>query len=199
LNFSIRRSGTMINRAKILYLVLGIGIGIVIASIIYSLYPTTKYVELTDEMIIEKAKDLGMVSLKESLNLEDNKDNPEREDTTNSNESIEGIDIEGQNATENDIDAIEDLNSNEKANIDGNNEFEEEKEQVVRLEVEWKETLTDVANKLYELGLIDDVENFRSYAIKNGYSRVIRVGQFEIKQNSSYDEILKILTKKNKY
>ena len=189
----------MINRAKILYLVLGIGIGIVIASIIYSLYPTTKYVELTDEMIIEKAKDLGMVSLKESLNLEDNKDNPEREDNTNINESIEGIDIEGQNATENDIDAIEDLNSNEKANIDGNNEFEEEKEQVVRLEVEWKETLTDVANKLYELGLIDDVENFRSYAIKNGYSRVIRVGQFEIKQNSSYDEILKILTKKNKY
>lgn len=64
----------MEKRNKILYLIMGIGIGIVISSTLYSFFPVTKYVELSDDIIIEKAKALGMVSLKESLNIKSNED-----------------------------------------------------------------------------------------------------------------------------
>ena len=46
----------MEKRNKILYLIMGIGIGIVISSTLYSFFPVTKYVELSDDIIIEKQK-----------------------------------------------------------------------------------------------------------------------------------------------
>lgn len=67
----------MERRYKLSYLILGIGIGILVTSTLYSNFPNVKYVEFTDDIIIEKAKELGMVNLKESINL-DNLSNNEK-------------------------------------------------------------------------------------------------------------------------
>lgn len=55
---------------KLIYLILGIGIGIILTNIVYSLYPKVEYVDLSDDKIIERAMDLGMVKLKESIKIE---------------------------------------------------------------------------------------------------------------------------------
>lgn len=54
------------------YILLGVGIGIIITSVFFMLNPKIKYVEYSNEAIIEKAKDLGMIPLKESINKNGN-------------------------------------------------------------------------------------------------------------------------------
>lgn len=69
------------NKNKILYLILGIGIGMIVTNILHSFYPKLEYIELSDDTIIERARDLGMVNLKKGIKIEkeivDNKDEGE--------------------------------------------------------------------------------------------------------------------------
>jgi cell division protein YceG involved in septum cleavage len=49
---------------------LGIGIGIILTSFVFVLKPQIQYKEYTNEEIINKAKELGMVSFKENINTD---------------------------------------------------------------------------------------------------------------------------------
>lgn len=60
----------MLRKNKIIYLILGIGIGIIITNIINTAYPKIEYIELSDEIIEKKAMELGMVKLKENIQTE---------------------------------------------------------------------------------------------------------------------------------
>lgn len=55
------------DKKSILLLVLGLGIGLLISSIFYNIYPKIEYKPITDQEIIERSKTLGMVSLKETI------------------------------------------------------------------------------------------------------------------------------------
>jgi hypothetical protein len=57
----------MDKKSKIIYLILGLGMGIILTNTLYSFYPVVKYNDLSDDMIIERSRELGMVSLKESI------------------------------------------------------------------------------------------------------------------------------------
>lgn len=62
------------------YILFGVGIGIIVTSVFFFLKPNVKYKEYTNEEIIEKATELGMVTIKESLNT-NRKENIEKEET----------------------------------------------------------------------------------------------------------------------
>ncbi|MCF6465903.1 endolytic transglycosylase MltG [Clostridium sp. Cult2] len=64
----------MFNRYRLPFLLLGIGIGIIFTSILYTLNPNYIYKEYTEEEIAAKATDLGMVFLKENINTTPRKD-----------------------------------------------------------------------------------------------------------------------------
>lgn len=59
----------MEDKNKIIYLMLGLGIGIIIANILHSFYPKYQLIDLSDDQIIERATELGMVKLKESIKI----------------------------------------------------------------------------------------------------------------------------------
>lgn len=68
----------MLNKYRMPFLLLGIGIGIILTNTIYKFNPTIEYREASEEEIIEQATDLGMVFIKENIeisskNEEDNK------------------------------------------------------------------------------------------------------------------------------
>lgn len=63
-------------KQKFPFILLGVGIGIIITNTVYCLNPIVEYKEYTQEEIIEKAKDLGMVFVKESIDV----DNQSKED-----------------------------------------------------------------------------------------------------------------------
>jgi len=61
----------MLFRQKIPYILLGIGMGILLTNIIYNFHPNVEYKEYSEEEIIEKAKELGMVFLKDTIKVND--------------------------------------------------------------------------------------------------------------------------------
>ncbi|WP_416198145.1 MAG: YceG-like family protein [Sporanaerobacter sp.] len=60
----------MKGKLNIVYMTLGIGIGIILTSFVFVLKPQIQYKEYTNEEIINKAKELGMVSFKENINTD---------------------------------------------------------------------------------------------------------------------------------
>ncbi len=65
-------------KTKIVYLTLGLGIGLVISNILYSIFPNFKYIDLSESDIIERAQELGYVSIKEKIKAEEDKEEPEK-------------------------------------------------------------------------------------------------------------------------
>ncbi len=63
----------MKGKNKIVYLILGIGIGIIVTNILNSAYPKIEYVELSEEKIIKEASELGMVKIKENIDTKKTK------------------------------------------------------------------------------------------------------------------------------
>lgn len=51
-----------------------------------------------------------------------------------------------------------------------------------------------VAQQLKRAGIVDDVEEFDEYLCDHGYDSVLRVGQFQIPVDSTYQDIARILT-----
>lgn len=73
----------VLNKKLAIYLILiGVGIGIIIGTSINILNPTIVYMDYTDDEIRSKAKDLGMIDLKENIaqNMEDIKKQEEQEE-----------------------------------------------------------------------------------------------------------------------
>ncbi|MGJ0848026.1 YceG-like family protein [Tissierella praeacuta DSM 18095] len=147
----------MNKRIKLAYLTLGIGIGMIFTNILYSFNPNIKYLDLEDEAIIEKAKELGMVNLKESIEVENIKEDPIEE--KKEDEVIEPI-IETE------------------------------------IIVESGSNLTRVAKNLYDANLIKDVDEFVLFVKGKKLDKKIRTGRYKIKSNSSYDDIIEILTRR---
>ncbi|MCF6461339.1 hypothetical protein [Clostridium sp. Cult3] len=67
----------MFNKVRLPYIILGLGMGILLTSIIYILNPIVKYRDYTEEEIVTLASDLGMVFVKEnidsSINIQEQK------------------------------------------------------------------------------------------------------------------------------
>lgn len=51
-----------------------------------------------------------------------------------------------------------------------------------------------VAQQLKRAGIVDDVEEFDEYLCDHGYDNILRVGQFQIPVDSTYQDIARILT-----
>lgn len=72
----------MNRKMKLSFLLLGLGIGILSTNFIYYINPKVEHKDLKDEEIIEQAKDLGMVFVKDTIqieNLEEDKRLPSEE------------------------------------------------------------------------------------------------------------------------
>lgn len=169
-------------KLKIAYLLLGIGIGIILINGLYSLYPEIKYKELSEEMILERAEELGYISLKEKLIIE--KDTSEKEE------------LEGKKPKELEEEPIKPETE----------EIEEEQEEIEELEIKPKEesmeiviesidNLSDIAKKLFDAKLIEDTEEFKSLVRNKGLDKRLIDGVYNIKYNTSYDDIINMFTK----
>lgn len=165
------------NKKNIIYLILGIGLGIIITNILHSAYPKVEFAELDENTIIERARDLGMVSIKESIKVE--KGTGEIKDTE-LDKTLEKLE-----------EALKRLENAEKTQIKELEEnIEEEKEVVIKS----GSNLVQVSRLLYDADLIDDMDEFIEFVVGENLSRKIITGRYKIKNNSSYSDIIHILT-----
>lgn len=158
------------------YMLLGLGVGIILTNVIYYHNPRIETEKLDDSQIIERARELGMVTMKESIKTE-NKVDEKKEFQL---EPIEGIEkIEGENdQDENPVPVEEDL------------EESKEIEEDIVLEVDPGDGLLEIAEKLKKNELIKDVNGFKSRVYGRKVSKKLQPGEFKLNKEMTFDEII---------
>ena len=164
---------------KLKYYLRGIGIGVIVATLIMTVSSVIHNNNLSDEVIIKEAQKLGMIMPE---NTED-KDSLWQKNTETEDVETEVVleSSELEDATETDV-------STETQMM--------EEPEIVTVYVEEGEYAQQVAKKLEDAGLIEDAEDFHRYLKKIGYTTRIRSGYHEILSGSTYEEIAQNLRRK---
>ena len=173
---------------KLKYYLRGIGIGVIVTTLIMTISSYIHNNNLSDEKIMKEALKLGMVMPEKT----DDKDSLwEKNTQTNTETNSESV----TETTETETTQTESVDATENETETQIQEETQEPE-YVSITVEDTDGARRVAIKLESAGVIDDATEFHSYLKKNGYAKVIRSGRFRIPVNATYEEICSIIIKK---
>jgi hypothetical protein len=184
------------SRRKILYIILLVfGVVLTVASLINMMNPTIKYVEYTDEEIKQRARELGMVELKEVIELDKEKKADEK---TNTEENTKQ---ELEKTQEKDTKIVTETKLNEEVieedNGDGAQktlESGKQSEEYIEFKIHKGEKSEDIISRLFKLGIIDDKEKFTEVVVSKKAGRDFVFGTFKVKKGMDYERLIKILT-----
>lgn len=167
------------------YYLRGLGIGILVTTVILSLAGIGRK-NMTDEEVIKRAKELGMV---ESTLLSDLADQaradevkptePETSEPETSPQPEETLPPETEPET-----TPEDGSSDTPAG------------ETFTLVIGRGESSTTVSKNLKRAGIVEDAAAFDKFLCNNGYDKKIITGTYEIPYGASEEEIAKIITRK---
>lgn len=158
---------------KFKYYLRGLSIGILVTVIILAIASAFHKDGISDDAVIARAKELGMIM------AEDAKDKIPADDSKKQ-EDIPSADDGGQK-----------LQGDNTQDVPGNT-------QVTQMEftVEVGESSNQVAQKLAELGMVDNAETFNQYMVDNGYDNRVQAGTILIPQGADYETVAKLLIEK---
>ena len=198
---------------KLKYYLRGLGIGILITTVILSLAGVGRK-NMTDEEVVKRAKELGMV---ESTLLSDLPDQTKAEEVrpTETETSLQPETSEQENSAEPETSEPETLEPEvspepeESASTpetpvapeetpvspgDGNPDTPAG--ETVTLVIGRGESSTTVSKNLKKAGIVEDAAAFDRFLCNNGYDKKIITGTYEIPYGASEEEIAKIITRK---
>ena len=176
---------------KLKYYLRGLGIGIIVTTVILAVSFSKKEIKMSDEEIMARAAQLGMVMQEtETTEQGDTEQDPDGTDTGAKTEVVTE-----QTASE----LLEDEAQEDSANTDEETQAQQEAagaedpSGVYRLVIQKGDVCRIVCEKLAENGVISDAETFRQYLSQIGYASNMRVGNYDIPYGLSNEEIAKIL------
>ena len=178
---------------KLKYYLRGLGMGILFATIVMTVSSVVHNNNLSEETIIKEAKKLGMIMPGESetaggLFVTDDTEIVVDTETVNDTEASDGTEAETE--VEPSTTPVEEETKPVVEKIESGNVT------LIRVDVYPGDAARQVAERLYEYGLVDDSESFRLYIGQTGYAKIIHVGEFYIPVGATYDEIIEILVGK---
>lgn len=165
---------------KLKYYLRGLGIGILITTVILSLAGIGRK-NMTDEEVVKRAKELGMV---ESTLLSDLPDQTKAEEVRPTEPEETASTPETPVAPEETPVSPEDGNPDTPAG------------ETVTLVIGRGESSTTVSKNLKKAGIVEDAVAFDRFLCNNGYDKKIITGTYEIPYGASEEEIAKIITRK---
>lgn len=240
---------------KLKYYLRGLGVGIVVTTLILLIVFNTTGKNISDDEIKARAKELGMVEkevedttsgkLLDSFGKDNTDDSStsdnsadanadsttdvdaaDEEDKADDNASTDNTDVDSSGET--DTDTTDDVESDDKTDVtdesnadanasdtdndgvtstteegDDNTETVEEVKnpnllhpgQRAKISVVPGDVSRTVSDKLYEVGLIEDADEFNKFMQDTGSDDYIKVGDYNIVAGATYDEIASILTR----
>ena len=190
---------------KLKYYLRGLGMGILFATIVMTVSSVVHNNNLSEETIIKEAKKLGMVMPETE---EDTKGglwgSKEETESIEETESVEDTEsIEDTETLSQDTETLS--QDTETLSQDTETETSEKTEPVViqngnvtyiEISVYPGDNARQVAERLYENGLVEDSESFRLYLGESGYAKLLAVGEYYIPVGATYEEIGNILMRK---
>lgn len=183
---------------KLKYYLRGLGIGIVVTAIIMTVALGNKQ-PMTDEEVIARAKELGMIenTLLKDVGTTDKVSEEQTEDEKISDEQISEPSEEKEDIEKTDNNG----NTEETEKTDNNGDTEEtpntEQKDVVSITVVGGDSSWTVAKRMEEAGLVDSAKDFDAHLCRYGYDKKISVGTYDIPKNATHEEMAKIITKTN--
>lgn len=205
---------------KIRYYLRGLGLGILFTTVFFWIGGSSKQT-MSDEMIKERAKELGMIENTVLADIGDTTDNSVEESSvifeivsTEMNTDLEmetTIEMDTETGEEETSPEIEEETSlvteeetfseveteTESSSVEEmlSEEVEEtpEEGQIISIVVNKGEGSDTVSRRLYEAGLVDDPYEYDRYLMQNKYDRKIGAGEHLIPAGSSWQEIAQLL------
>lgn len=193
---------------KLKYYLRGLGIGIIVTTVILAVGFSKKETKMSDEEIMARAAQLGMVMQEtESTEQNDTEQNPDGTDAGTKAEVVTeqtaselldaqtGADEAAQNTKTEEDGTVPVQEEGAEADAAAQEEAAdaENPSGVFRLVIQKGDVCRIVCEKLAENGVISDAEAFRQYLSQIGYASNMRVGNYDIPYGLSNEEIAKIL------
>lgn len=197
---------------KLKYFLRGVGVGIIFGALIMLVaYLTTGASKMSDEEIIKRAENLGMVK-SEDLVITGTKEDKDIDldtstqeflgDTSNTTEEkttenlVQDSDVSLEGVVDENINTATESTTTEAAEV--TTEATGTNYVTAKISVTSGMTSTEVALLLQEAGIIDDYLDFDQYLNENGYSTQIRINDYEFNNNMTYEELAEALIKEDK-
>lgn len=183
---------------KLKYYLRGLGIGIIVTTIILVSCFSMQKPKMTDAQIIEKASQLGMIMPEQDSVVAAETETTEPEETQQKNEQQVAAE-EAQQETEQQTEvpkeqATEETQQDAPSEDTENAESEEPAQQeTFTLVVNRGDVCRTMCENLAANGVIDDSEGLRKYLSEVGYASFISAGTYQIPYHASYEEITNIL------
>ena len=189
---------------KLKYYLRGLGIGILVTTVILSLAGVGRK-NMTDEEVVKRAKELGMV---ESTLLSDLPDQTKTDEVRPTEPGIslqpETSEPEESTSTPETPVAPEETTTTQETPTapeetpvspeDGNPDIPTG--ETVTLVIGRGESSTTVSKNLKKAGIVEDAAAFDRFLCNNGYDKKIITGTYVIPYGASEEEIAKIITRK---
>lgn len=178
------------------YFVRGLGVGIVFGALImFVAYMTSGKNRMSDEDIIKRAQELGMVKQSEYVLESD----VTSEETTTEEITTEKVTTEAPTTTEKattEAPTTTEKATTEKTTTEAATTEKADTSTKTTVTVTGGMTSESISSALANAGVVDDASKFNSYLVANGYDMKLETGSFEFTAGMSYEEIAKILTQK---
>lgn len=192
---------------RLKYYLRGLGLGIIFTCLMFMFFSNKTANSNTDQLDANKQIDAATETLSDQTGSSDKTDTLDDTDTSDEADAQNDISApdsaEAQNNTDvqdnpNAQDNTDGQNSDAQNNADGSDATDEAgtadvQDEYVTLVIEQGDIARDVAESLYEDGIIDDVESFRKYLGETGVSKTLHAGEYNIKVGSTYEEIVELL------
>ncbi len=183
---------------KLKYYLRGLGIGIIVTTIILASCFSMQKPKMTDAQIIEKATQLGMIMPGQDGTVTAETETTEPEETEQKKEQQMAAE-ESQQETETQTEVTEEQETettqeSETSESTENAESEEPTQQEpFTLVINRGDVCRTMCENLAANGVIDDAEGLRKYLSEIGYASFISAGTYQIPYHASYEEITSIL------
>ena len=155
--------------------------------------------EVVEEETARETTEAGQEAIKENAQAEVKEETKETETENNADAALESEDKDtaggnetGAPNTENNAEATTDETSQDTTEkTDGNSGTAADgTEEYVVLTISPGDGSDRLSVKAQELGLVESSSDFDTFLISNGYANRLRVGSYEVKVGSSYEEIV---------
>lgn len=174
---------------KLKYYLRGIGIGVIVATLVMTVSSVIHNNNLSDETIIKEAQKLGMVmpdSTEDNNSLwVSNTETPDTETLDTETSDTENLNTESSESGTSNTESV--VPEDSQAVVDEN---------MAEITIVKGDAARQVSEKLFAAGLVDSVEEFHAYLSETGYAYYIYIGTYQIPKGSTFEEICDIIVNK---
>lgn len=211
---------------RLKYYLRGLGIGIVVTAVIMGVSAGRQRPAMTEEQIIARAKELGMVEQEgilaeivgESAATDNQKEAPKAETPKAETPKQEEVKAETTQTAEPKAEALKEETAKTEAPKEEAAKTEAPKEEAAKTETPEPEETSKpetvqktssvvvsiypgegsytVSRKLAALGLVESADIYDKFLCQNGYDKKLCTGNYTITEGATADEIARILTKR---